>query len=130
MGKWYPYSTWSEKTIAVFLHIYVIRANLLLFCDHQDTESESFEIETSIFQTISTHKKISKDLLDNDIHTLQDWWKILWFFSYLWSYSYCQTILWSPWNWVGVMGNGNWCISINIHPEKYQRLYGKIIITL
>ena len=79
MGQRYPYSTRSEKNNLVFLHIYGIRAPIsLLFFYHQETESESCEIEMRIYQPISTHKNISKALLDNDIHTLQDKKKILW----------------------------------------------------
>ena len=69
----------GEK-IVVFLHIYRVRANFLLFCDHQDTESELCEIEMIIYQPITTNKNIFKALLDNDIHTLQDRRKLLWHF--------------------------------------------------
>ena len=58
------------------LHIYRARANSLLFCYHQETESESCEIKVIIPQPISTHKKISKDIWDNGI-ILQVWSKIL-----------------------------------------------------
>ena len=44
---------------------------LLLFCEHQDTESESFEIEISISQPIFIQKKTEKALWENDIHNLQ-----------------------------------------------------------
>ena len=40
----------------MILHIYRARSNYLLFCDHQDTEFESCEIEMSISQPIFTHK--------------------------------------------------------------------------
>ena len=40
------------------LHIHGARAIFLLFCDHQDTESESCEIDMSISQPIFTHKNI------------------------------------------------------------------------
>ena len=40
MGQQYPYSASLEENIVVFIHIYGIRAILLLFCDHQDTESK------------------------------------------------------------------------------------------
>ena len=53
---------------------------ILLFCDHQDTESESCEIEMIISQPISTHKNISNTLWDNNIYTLQYWRNILWLF--------------------------------------------------
>ena len=59
------------------MYIYGSRDIVLLFCDHQDTESESCEIEISISQPIFTHKKVSKYLWDKDIHTLQDGRKIL-----------------------------------------------------
>ena len=53
------------------IHMYAARFISLLFCDHQDTESESCEIEMGISQPIFTHKKISKDIWYNDMHTLQ-----------------------------------------------------------
>ena len=37
----------GENTVAI-IHIYGARAIILLFCDHQDTESESKEIKTNI----------------------------------------------------------------------------------
>ena len=52
----------------VILHIYGARAIFLLFCDHQDIESDSCKIEMIISLPIFTHKKISKALWDNDIH--------------------------------------------------------------
>ena len=65
------------------VHIYGSRVILLLFCDHQDTESESCEIEMRISQQIPTHKifnhkKILKALWANDINTLQYGRNILW----------------------------------------------------
>ena len=41
-----------------FLHIYGSRVIFLLFCDHQDTESESREIEISLAGPIFTHNGI------------------------------------------------------------------------
>ena len=70
--------------IMVIIHICGPREVLLLFCYQEDTEYESYEMEISISTPISTHKKISKDLPDNDIHNLQDGSKILWqFFIFL-----------------------------------------------
>ena len=54
------------------LHIYGARDTFHLFCDNQDTQSESCEIEMSISQPIFTHKKISKYIWYKDIHTMQD----------------------------------------------------------
>ena len=62
------------------LNIYGTRAIILLFCYHQDIESESREIEMIISQPVLPHKKIPKALLENDIHTLQDWRILLWQF--------------------------------------------------
>ena len=39
----------------VIIHNYGARSISLLFCDHQDTESESCEIEMSIYQPIFNH---------------------------------------------------------------------------
>ena len=33
-----------EKKIVIFLHIYGIRAIIVLFCDHHDTKLEKLEI--------------------------------------------------------------------------------------
>ena len=54
----------------LFFQVFSFVFLILLFCDHQDTESEPCEIEMSIYQPISTHKNISKDILENYIHTL------------------------------------------------------------
>ena len=40
MGLQYTYTTRREQHIVAILHIYVARDIILLFCDHQDTESE------------------------------------------------------------------------------------------
>ena len=56
----------------VSIHIYGARFSLILFCDNQDTESESCEIEMSNYQPIFTHEKTSKVLSDKNNHTLQD----------------------------------------------------------
>ena len=55
MGQRYTYCTICEKSIVLVLHIYGSIATFLLFCDHQDTESKSCEIEMGIFQPILTH---------------------------------------------------------------------------
>ena len=44
------------------LYIYEARAIILLFCDHQDTESESYETDMTIYQPILTYKNKSKPL--------------------------------------------------------------------
>ena len=72
MGQKYAYHTRWEKNIVVVLHNFGARAIFLLFCDHQDTDSESCEIKMSISEPIFTHKKISKALWDNSIHTILD----------------------------------------------------------
>ena len=70
------YSTRLVKFIVVVLHIYGAKAILPLFCDYQDTESESPGMEIGVARTICT-LKISEALLDNDIYTPQDGFKIL-----------------------------------------------------
>ena len=40
MVQWYPYYTRWVNNIVVVLHIYGARGIFLLFCNHQDTESE------------------------------------------------------------------------------------------
>ena len=67
-----------QVNIVGILHIYGDRSIFLLFCYHQDTKSESYEIEMSISQPIFTNKNISKALWGNDIHTIQYGRKILW----------------------------------------------------
>ena len=46
-------------------------AIFLLFCDHQDTYSESCEMEIGVSELILAQKK-ETSLWDNDIHTLLD----------------------------------------------------------
>ena len=46
------------KTIIGILHIFVDRANILIFCDHQDTESKQQEMEISVVGTILHQTKI------------------------------------------------------------------------
>ena len=41
----------------VIIHIHGALAIFVLFCDHQDTESESQEIKIGVSGPISTHKK-------------------------------------------------------------------------
>ena len=55
------YKKWEQNIVSI-IHIYGARAIFLLFCDHQDTESESREVEMRISQPIFTHKNISKYL--------------------------------------------------------------------
>ena len=69
IGQQYPYPTIWEKHILAIIHIYRAIAILLKFYDHQDTESESTNINT---------EKNPKALWNNDIHNPQDGWKILW----------------------------------------------------
>ena len=45
MGQRCPYSTKWVLKVVVILHIYGARAIFLLFCNNQDTESGSQEIE-------------------------------------------------------------------------------------
>ena len=47
------------KVVAV-LHIYSARANFLLFCNHQDTDSESCEMEIDVAGPIFVQKKYQK----------------------------------------------------------------------
>ena len=57
--------------ILVVLHIYGARAIFLLFCDHQETESETREMNIGAAGPMFT-KKRSNALCDNNIHTLHD----------------------------------------------------------
>ena len=95
MGQQYTYSTRWEKNIVEILHIYGAGFILLLIYDHQDTESESREIEIIINQQLFIHKNISKDLWDNHIHNLQNGINLLWKFFILmelWTFSYYYVI--------------------------------------
>ena len=76
IGQLYPYSTIWEKNVVVILHIYGEIAIFLLFCDHQDTESESPSIKT---------EKTSKALWDKISipHNMGE--KYCGSYSYLWS---------------------------------------------
>ena len=57
------------------LRIHGARVIFLLCCDNQYTESESREIEMSIFKAIFTQEYLSNALWDNSVHTLQYWRK-------------------------------------------------------
>ena len=46
--QWYPYSTIWEQNIVVIIHIYGALAMFLLFCDHQETESKQYEMESAV----------------------------------------------------------------------------------
>ena len=71
MGQKCPYSITRVKNIVTNLHIYGPREVLLLFCNNQDTKSESREMEIGVTGLILT-KKISKYLWVNDIHNIED----------------------------------------------------------
>ena len=58
MVQQYPYYTRWVKTIVGVLHIYEALAIFLLFCNHQDTESESQEMEIGLAGPIFTPKII------------------------------------------------------------------------
>ena len=58
MVQGYPYPTRWVGKIMIILHIYGPKANFLLFCDHQDTESESREIEIVVLGLIFPQKNI------------------------------------------------------------------------
>ena len=45
------------EIVVAILHIYGVRAISLLFCNHQDTESEKWEMEIGVAGPIFTHKK-------------------------------------------------------------------------
>ena len=84
------------ENIVENIHTYGGTAIFLLFCDHQDTESESNEIDMSIPQDIFTRKNISNSLWDNYINNLQDRRKMLWkslIFLELYPYSYYFVII-------------------------------------
>ena len=54
MVQQYQYLKRREKNIVEVLYIIESRAVLMVFCDHQDAESESCEKEMSIYQSIFT----------------------------------------------------------------------------
>ena len=58
MVQQYPYPTIWVKNIVAIMHISVARAICILFVDHQDTESESREIEIGVAGPIFTEKNI------------------------------------------------------------------------
>ena len=78
------------------LHIYGARAVFLIFCVHQDTESDSCEIEMSTSQPIFTHKNISKALWENISILYKMGGKYCGSYSYLWRFINFLTILRSP----------------------------------
>ena len=58
MGQKYLYPTIWEQNVVAILHIYRARAISLLFCDHQDTKSESQDKEIDVPRPIFTHNNI------------------------------------------------------------------------
>ena len=52
MGQQYPYPTRWVKNVLVVIHIYGARAILLLFCNHQDTESESQAMDIGVYKKL------------------------------------------------------------------------------
>ena len=52
MGQQYPYYRRWEQNIVAIIHICWGRVISLLFCDHQETESESCEMEIGVVGTI------------------------------------------------------------------------------
>ena len=76
----------------------------------------------STSQLIFTNTNISKDLWDNDIHTIQNGRKYWGHSSYLWSQRHFYTILRWPRYCIWVMGNTNEYISSNIHPKIYIKV--------
>ena len=56
MGQQYLYHKISVTNIVIIILIYVALAMFLLFCDHQNTESESIDIEIGVATPIFTHK--------------------------------------------------------------------------
>ena len=62
MVQQYPYYTKWEKIIVVIFHIYGSRAIFLIFCVHQDTKSESCEIEMITYRPIFSQGKTAKAL--------------------------------------------------------------------
>ena len=48
------------ENIVAIIHIYGARAIFLLFCDHEDTESEPSEMAIDVAGPILTQKKIQR----------------------------------------------------------------------
>ena len=63
---------WQKVSLFIIFRLYVFVFLIPLFCDHQENEYKSCEIEINIYLPLLNHKKISKDLFENNIHTLQD----------------------------------------------------------
>ena len=59
-----------EKSIVAIIHFYLVRSIFLLFCHHQDTESDFQEIDIGVAGPIFAHKKIPKAWLNNYNHTI------------------------------------------------------------
>ena len=74
------FQMWRQFSLFFVLRFSTFVFLILLFCDQQDTGSESCDIKIIIYQKMITHKNIPKDLLDNDIHTIKYGRKILWYF--------------------------------------------------
>ena len=53
-----------RKKIVAIIHIYGARFIFLLFCDHQDTESDYWEMEISVYGKIFTHKNTKRSMVN------------------------------------------------------------------
>ena len=71
MGQIFWYYTRLLGNIVLVLCIYWDLAMLILFCDHQETEYESWDMESGVSWPILIQKN-PEALWNNDIHTLQD----------------------------------------------------------
>ena len=71
MGQKYPHCTIFKKHFVVVIYNYGALYIFLLCFDHQDTESESWEMEIGVDGTILTQTNTSKALWDINIHSLQ-----------------------------------------------------------
>ena len=97
------------KNVVVIIHIYGDFSIILIFCYHQDTESESCDIELGVAGPILKQKKY-QSLYGTTISILYNKGeKCCDNSSYLWSYSHFLTIWLPQRHLMRVTRNVNWC---------------------
>ena len=122
-GTSHTYSKGWVDFVLVILHFFGDLAIFLLFCNHQNTKSESRDMEIGVSGPIFTHKNIKGSLVQWNTYK-KNWKKILWQFfifmeldPFFYDYTKPRHQIWFIWNI-------NWCIWTNIHTEMIKDSMG------
>ena len=124
MGKWYTYSTRREQNIVAIIHIYRAIAISRYFVITKTLNINNVK-EKWAYLNQYLPIKIHQMIYGTTVYIFYKMGeKYCGSFSYIWRIRHFLTILWSPRHRVGVTRNVYWCISMNIHPEKFHRFNG------